>query len=289
MTPKNLYKYRAFDSLSLRLLCESESWYANFSSFNDPLDGMIELINDVDMRQLEQLHDHFHNGNGAGLRNNYRWTQTEDGEFEESHSDYIRRIVNDIRSKLEESFDTRGILTLSERWDSPLLWSHYADKHTGFCIEYDATDHRCKYIQKVQYGLQQGAKISDLYAWKIEKKESGLESTIDAIFFSKATDWAYESEWRDISRQRGTHSAPFMISGVIFGLRCPSQVRTAIMLSFEGTGGKSPDFYEAYFRQSTFEMGRRSIDPTEEAYVRPSPSMIFGKQEDPKLPFDVMD
>lgn len=289
MLPKKLYKYRAFDSISLRLLCESESWYANFPSFNDPLDGMVELINDVDEKRLETLHDYFHPGNGKVIRNNYRWYQSEDGEFEQSHDEYIKRIIYDIRTNLAESFDTRGILTLSERWDSALMWSHYADCHRGFCIEYDATDHRCKYIEKVQYGSQHGTRISDLYEWKIEKKKSGLKAVIDAVFFSKAADWSYESEWRDISRKRGIHSAPFKISGIFFGLRCPSQVRAAIILAFEGTGGKSPDFYEARFKEGSFEMDSRRIDPTEEAFVRPSVSMIFGKQEEPNLPFDILD
>ncbi len=289
MIPNNLYKYRSFDSLSLRLLCESESWYANFSSFNDPLDGMVKLINDIDIKKLERLHDYFYEGGGARIRDNYRWSQTEDGEREESHDDYVVSIVNDIGSMISGSFDTKGILTLSERWDSPLMWSHYASSHTGFCIEYDATDNRCGYIKKVQYGSQQGIRASDVYSWKIDKIESALKTVVDATFFSKANDWGYESEWRDVSRKRGIHFAPFRISGVIFGLRCPSQVKTAIMRAFEGTGGKSPDFYETYFRQTTFEMDRRRIDPNEVAYVRPSVSMIFGKQEDPKLPFDVMD
>ena len=31
------------------------------------------------------------------------------------------------------------VTCLSERMDSPLMWSHYANKHYGFCLEYDFT------------------------------------------------------------------------------------------------------------------------------------------------------
>jgi len=31
-----------------------------------------------------------------------------------------------------------GIIALSSRWDSILMWSHYANNHKGYCIGFDS-------------------------------------------------------------------------------------------------------------------------------------------------------
>ena len=39
-------------------------------------------------------------------------------------------LVAEIDAKL-------GVLSLSRRWDSSLMWSHYTSSHTGFCVGFD--------------------------------------------------------------------------------------------------------------------------------------------------------
>ena len=53
--PKNLYKYRAFNVNTLRMLSEAEIYYADPIRFNDPLDSNPTLQIDVDIHQLEGL------------------------------------------------------------------------------------------------------------------------------------------------------------------------------------------------------------------------------------------
>ncbi|EPJ44297.1 MAG: hypothetical protein OFPII_35920 [Osedax symbiont Rs1] len=36
-----------------------------------------------------------------------------------------------------QDFDMYGILSMTERIDNLLMWSHYADSHTGFVIGFD--------------------------------------------------------------------------------------------------------------------------------------------------------
>lgn len=278
--PEKLYKYRPFDSTSLRLLCESETWYSTPSAFNDPLEGLPEVINDIDRLQLEELHDYVHPNDGQAVRYRHSWSWTEDGDdYRVSVEEYQRRIEDDIRDNLAKALDGRGILTLSKRWDSPLMWSHYADSHKGFCIEYDATDRRCKFLRPVRYDSPRGIRLSDLYRWKVRKEMEGLEGVVASAFLCKAPDWEYEEEWRDVSRAKGVHSAPFGVCGIVFGLRCPSQVRTAIMLIYS-RNGDGPGFYEAYFDRASFRMLKRRVDPYESAYIRPSAAMAFGEHQD---------
>ena len=45
-----------------------------------------------------------------------------------------------IRAKKEQINLTEGLLCFSRTWRSPLLWSHYADKHRGIALGFDVPD-----------------------------------------------------------------------------------------------------------------------------------------------------
>lgn len=107
------------------------------------------------------------------------------------------------------------ITCLSETMDSPLMWSHYANKHFGFCLEYDFTHTIVK-----RYRDLNTAKIMLLPVIYSDRRpslsraftdpkvmvpflktkvlpDSVLESIIYGLLF-KSSDWSYEKEWRII-------------------------------------------------------------------------------------------
>ena len=107
------------------------------------------------------------------------------------------------------------VTCLSERMDSPLMWSHYANKHFGFCLEYDFTHTMVK-----RYPDLNMAKIMLLPVIYSEKRpllsrvltnskimlpyyKTGkmpievVESIVYGLLF-KSLDWSYEREWRII-------------------------------------------------------------------------------------------
>ena len=142
------------------------------------------------------------------------------------------------------------------------MWSHYADAHRGLCIEFDTEDNACKNLCAVNYARPRSIKVSDLIAWKIQRSTSAEEIIHDAFFFSKAPQWRYEMEWRDISPSIGTRSAPFRISGIYFGLRCDDAVKN-IVVKLYAAADQSIKFYELYPRESSFGLERYQIDRDE--------------------------
>ena len=107
------------------------------------------------------------------------------------------------------------VTCLSEKMDSPLMWSHYANKHFGFCIEYDFT-----YSMLTRYPDLNMAKIMLLPVIYSEKRPllsklitdakfkiqymknkivppTIIESIVYGLLF-KSVDWSYEHEWRII-------------------------------------------------------------------------------------------
>ena len=92
-----------------------------------------------------------------------------------------------------------GILSLAERPDNLLMWSHYAQHHTGFVIEFDEQhsyfkqtsaalyNHDPQVLQKVRYSDRR----PHIRSLKDFKQRASW-------YLIKSKDWRYEQEWRMI-------------------------------------------------------------------------------------------
>ncbi len=107
------------------------------------------------------------------------------------------------------------VTCLSERMDSPLMWSHYANKHYGFCLEYDFTHSIIKrypdlnmakiMLLPVIYSEKRpllskaltDSKVMFQYMKTKKMPNEFIESMVYGLLF-KSLDWSYEKEWRII-------------------------------------------------------------------------------------------
>jgi len=55
----------------------------------------------------------------------------------------LRRTFNRWKTTFSNDF---GILCFSTKWSNPLLWSHYADRHKGLCLAFEAQDELLEHI-----------------------------------------------------------------------------------------------------------------------------------------------
>ena len=109
-----------------------------------------------------------------------------------------KSLVNVLQDKLNSSMsevkDSVRVVCLSEVYDSILMWSHYAQNHTGFCIEYDFEENNMFYkrLYPVKY-------TTDRYA--ISKADMSHSNTrwIYKTICSKSDVWSYEKEWRIVT------------------------------------------------------------------------------------------
>ena len=109
-----------------------------------------------------------------------------------------KSLVNVLQDKLNSSMsevkDSVRVVCLSEVYDSILMWSHYAQNHTGFCIEYDFAENNMFYkrLYPVKY-------TTDRYA--ISKADMSHSNTrwIYKTICSKSDVWSYEKEWRIVT------------------------------------------------------------------------------------------
>ena len=72
------------------------------------------------------------------------------------------------------------------------MWAHYADKHNGICLEFDA--------RKDQVG--QGCRVlyQDTFPRIGPDEFDNPSLLVDAVLLTKSRDWAYEDEYRILAR-----------------------------------------------------------------------------------------
>lgn len=131
-----------------------------------------------------------------------------------------RKALSNFKGNLNSS---KGMICFSGSWGNPLLWGHYADKHSGMALGFDVPD---EYLSPVQYTTQR-AKVE--FDQKTRTIVDGSRLT-DRLLRTKFVDWKYEDEKRmfvDLdpnSQEGGNHFMEFsenlVLREVILGLKC---------------------------------------------------------------------
>ena len=277
--PRKVYKYKAFDVFTLRLLTTREIYYANPTKFNDPLDCRPTISIDVDRASIEHLFYAFlpiEEAKAAIGECHYMATQYDDYVESENGNKYIVRLLaDDIKRLLDKEMGGKGVLSFGEKWDCPLMWSHYADEHRGICIEFDTTRAIHTKLEAISYRSPRNVKISDIIAWKSRKSSEAERLIYNTYFYAKASQWRYEKEWRDIRERSDEFPTEFPVTAIYLGMRCDPAVTTCIVKLLSGK--QSVVIYEVYPQDDSFRLRRRRADrdEIEACGVRTSPIFFF--------------
>lgn len=94
-----------------------------------------------------------------------------------------RRAFQDWKDAVSEQY---GLMCFTEGWNSPLMWSHYADRHYGFCLGFEVPDSKAK---PVRY-------LRNRFRLDLSKLN---EASIMKCLTSKYAGWSYEREIRLIT------------------------------------------------------------------------------------------
>jgi hypothetical protein len=99
-----------------------------------------------------------------------------------------------MRATRTEMARTLGLLCFSAAWDNPVIWAHYADKHKGICLGFDADD---ALTMKVEYRSE-----------RLPFLASGHPTEEDMVRMvaTKFASWEYEKEirvWVHLKEEEG--------------------------------------------------------------------------------------
>lgn len=101
----------------------------------------------------------------------------------------FNRSSAEVKRQLNEKF---GIICFSSDWHHPLMWSHYAAKHSGLALGFSIRNHsNQKSMMAVSYIEERPKNYFDMTASQDEKLE-----IMEKQLYSKAAYWKYEKEHR---------------------------------------------------------------------------------------------
>ncbi len=116
------------------------------------------------------------------------------GDSRKNNENFVRDFINKINNGRIN--DGLGILSVSRRWNSALMWSHYTETYKGFCVGFHRENDFFKEIPSVHGPIRSSllpVNYSNVRTVMPQRREhaNGFE-----IFLTKSLDWRYEKEDR---------------------------------------------------------------------------------------------
>jgi hypothetical protein len=146
------------------------------------------------------------------------------------------RVMVGIDKPIHERY---RILCLSSKPDSIVMWSHYADKHRGVCLQFSADEEEFSGAYRVEY--------SETYP-SFKLADESLERKLLPLV-TKSTAWSYEDEYRVIAEEHALALSAKSLHTHDGFLTIPLASLTSIILGCEMDGAA---------RESVREIVRRS-------------------------------
>jgi hypothetical protein len=225
---QHLYCYQRFKEERMRIqFLHNELFFYSPATLNDPFDCKFDFsFEGCTLEDIKRFHEKALKYSTVRIA----FDRLEKGDFDQGlWKKNLRKNAMDI---LQSDIDKMGILSLSEKNDDILMWSHYADKHQGICLQFDrarlAAWKCCKSISYKKKFLS-FTEVSHAFPEDNEKLAY-------LLLLRKSEHWTYESEWRTIVKpdddNLGSRYYKFpdeLLTGVIFGCQMTDDKKRAIM------------------------------------------------------------
>jgi hypothetical protein len=229
--PPSLYRFRTCTDYNINNLKKGVEWFSYPKDFNDPYDAGMRLSfhllkNDIFVKRMLPLFISYSGYMGISFNDKERQTiensqnpieefmmlaavkdnriENVVGYFSKDIDKIVQGILDDAEKKLKDSFkDGYLVSCFSEELGNGLMWSHYAEYHSGYCIEYDFKGLGLKHVRN---SMLYPVIYSQSYFDATEYYRSTLLGDIkeyNNLFgvyptISKSPEWSYEKEWRMI-------------------------------------------------------------------------------------------
>ncbi|MDX9883716.1 MAG: DUF2971 domain-containing protein [Prolixibacteraceae bacterium] len=190
--PPILYKFRDWDNIYHRnVLIKQKLFISSIELLNDPFDGTIIVnhklkpVSKVEIHKLLGLNDNM----PIPLEN---VIQKVSADFE-----------LEMNRNLNYAIRKTGILSLTSSKENILLWSHYANGHTGYAIGFDSEklakvigELRLQSFIKEVFYTETYPEITFEFDLLKNKDEMLLLKAVIYSLTSKSDLWSYEDEYR---------------------------------------------------------------------------------------------
>ncbi len=294
-----LYKYRSHSEFTENIFTDKRIWLSNAAGLNDPFECTITDIakdwieQEVKKLKKAQIEGFIHGALSSmkGYEFFYDLNPKQTKEFlnkfklKDFDSKYqtVREFIQrktgkeisnpeNTYSNLDKQLNDVGIFSLTELDTNELMWAHYADSSKGIAIGFERTtgskltnDEHCL---KVIYSNErpdftgQGLKleVSFYLTGPNTQKISFSDETFRKAVSTKNIIWEYEQEWRYIEIQSGSYPFPGNLKEIIFGVKCPLEVRQNYINLIEKNFDNQINFYEIVMPLGTCKLVKKKYD-----------------------------
>lgn len=203
-----IYKYASFDT-ALKIIENKSLLFSPPTSFNDPFDLTNALIDksfsETDLRALlDTFPDLDPIKKGLIFESNWK----DPKEFE----DIFDGILNKIKA-------VAGISCFSKSFKKTLMWSHYADKHSGICLGFNI----------IPIGLPKFSLLEVNYVDRIVPLNYFKKKHVALLYwlYTKSKVWEYEEEVRAVYQENNglISFSPKNLREIYYGLRTTREQR----------------------------------------------------------------
>lgn len=266
-----LYKYRSCAQRTWELLLNRKLFFATPARLNDPLDSSIDI-----QAEYERAEKVVHSSDNHPERRKSFLIHLL-GQSDRFKDRATGEAIG-LNGALQAFLQSLGICSFSRTPTDPLLWSHYANGHSGVCLSYDSEllnlgkvfiEGDMTYASVPPY-LELFLKMTDelgefVRPWDKHKHPdkqgdafytNQLPRLMRANLLVKSEKWKYEQEYRIIVTQPGFRAFnPNALREVIRGTRIADSDRETISSIL-----RHPDYAHVLVRDvknvpGTFEFG----------------------------------
>lgn len=193
-TPSLIYRYQAPKRRNIENVKNNVLWLSRPARFNDPFDCAEALVHDRPGEvKADILYDAFLNFDDSQMMEFAKTLVQEERLAKEPESVSPSNVY--FRQQLKAA---NGVTCFSELSKHLLMWSHYAESHKGFCLEF-STEFApfCDQLYKVTYRNAMPTILPS-------EREFGNVADLRRFLLIKARVWSYEKEWRLVSELSNT-------------------------------------------------------------------------------------
>ncbi|KAA5549319.1 DUF2971 domain-containing protein [Adhaeribacter rhizoryzae] len=241
--PNKVYKFFTLNENFYKTISGHYFWLSKPADFNDPFDCNPHLITFKPTKQAIKLL--FKSQPLEGTRRQRR--NTLKGYF--AQPEKIKKIHDELKFEMNNVW---GICCFTKTYKNILMWSHYANKHTGVCLGFEpalspdtfliSNVKYTNHFQPMDYGSQRQVALFNM-------------------FITKSEDWKYEEEMRLVGHQTGKWPFPKkVLREVIFGCKTSKEDKKKVLEFLKANGYDNVIYKQATMREDSFLLDFKELN-----------------------------
>jgi hypothetical protein len=224
---RHIYKFREFHAPTtverLRdILLQNRLRLASPKEFNDPFDMAVKIVIEGSKKQIRQRLDTVLKQRGM------KWPVRR-REIARVMRNFGEGVALQAQTSFRDTITAAGVCSFGGDPRSILMWSHYADCHSGVCLQFEVARDLATFAQALPVNY---SKEYPVLNWVNERK-----SIVDMLL-RKYVGWKYEQEHRIVIREA---------AGQFINFRPVAPERTA-------RGFSAPNLYRAFTDAGKFRL-----------------------------------